>query len=548
MRFHYGSHPNPKELWQSTLENPPPVLAVDTETVSLKDLSAVGIGVAVSSQDAFYCTSDSQDFQILLNLLCEERVRKVFHNAPFDLRVLRPYDLDIFNIDDTAVLCRLNLEVDASLPNMSFWVDMQTESAKNFLARFNAKTMDEAPTAPLAEKCCRDSLATYRLWEYMQSRAPMAYYNKFERPLLPVLETISRKGIAIDQDRRQELEDYYAREVAYYRTVAEAEGFNPGSAYQVGFMLAKRKNFLPFTKSKRQFMTDNTTLSKLDDPLAQLVLMYRHTAKMLSTYLLPLQGMQRAYTTLSPDATTGRLTSTRMNLQNIPKRAEKGIAPTIRSMFIPDDGVFTLIDLSQIELRVLAYLSQDANMLAVFAQPDGDIHRDTEMRVWGTHGPNRLMAKVFNFAMIFGADPITISNQIGYKNVKQIADWMKLWMQGYPQAARWMLETQEIGLKQGYVETLYGRKMRLPIELIASGERGLKHLRNCTRSYPIQGTAAEIIKLVMLELNTAEFMPKMVLQIHDELMFNGTVKMPEGLEDLTPIHAPYEIKYVERWG
>jgi len=537
-----------RDRWDHLVTEPPSMLAFDTETVSLTDRTLLGIGVAQSGVDAFYVTADDPEFYKLINLLKSTSIRKIWHNAPFDVRVLRSREIDYSNIDDTAIMARMQ-GLPAVLEEASYWVNRQTERAVNTLARFNATSMSGVPERELAYKCIIDSEATWLLREMYWPRIDHEYYE-VERQIVPMLEEISQKGVRLDQARRDELDAYYSKEVAWYETVASNMGFSPSKNMQVGWMLSDMQVFLPMTRKKTMLATDNETLNKIESPLravafAQFVLGYRHVAKMLSTYIKPYVGLARAYTTLHMDAITGRVSSTHAakndpdrNLQNITKKAEKGGVPTIRSMFIPDEGddVFTRADYSQLQLRILAHMSGDRRMLGVFMS-GGDIHSDTAegMRV------TRDSAKTFNYAVIFGADAKTIADKLNTKDIARVREYMKRWMETYPQAAQWLYMQQELGLSLGYVLTLFGRKMMIPMD------QGEQHARNCSVNYPIQGTEAEIVKRGMLVCRDA-FMPAIRLQVHDELLNSGRVVIPSGMADLTPVHAPLDVEYVSTWG
>ena len=544
MRFHQGVHSRPEQLFKQMLSEPPSRIGVDTETVSLSIRKLLGIGIAVSGRDAFFLSADDPDFVRVIRLLQEPSITKVYHNAPFDLRVLRKWQPDLYNIEDTAILARL-AGVPAELEYASYWVGRQTEPAKALMARFKARNMDEVPIAELAKKCCKDAQATLLLLDYLKPKVSQDYY-RVERRMLPVLELASRVGVALDQDYRAELERLYSYEFQYYKALTDELGYNPNSPQQVGYMLAKRGVVLPMSKSGRQLATDVETLQYQDDPVAQLTLLYRQVQKQLSTYILPLAGQERAYTTHHMDAITGRISGTSAgddepdrNMTNITKRRELKRLPSIRGMFIPDDGMFTRLDASQIELRILAHLSQDERMLSIY-QSGGDIHADTERAVFGTEGPNRIAAKTFNFAQIYGAKVGTVAHQIGSKDYAKVSKLIQAWREAYSGAAHWITQQQEDGLRQGYVETLLGRKMILPLEM------GEEHARNCAVNYPIQGTAAEVFKRVILALS--ELLPSHRLYVHDELLMNGQHMLPlDDLATVTPVYAPLEVEYQERW-
>ena len=547
------------QLWEQFLSAPPSLIACDTETNNLEERKLIGIGVAISATDSFYITADDPDLERLLNILRSPSIAKVWHNTVFDLRVLRKYYVDCSNVDDTAIMARI-IGREASLEHWGYDIGREIYSAKAMMEQWSIKihgtagkirNMTDLPQATVALKCLNDCEATYILYHHLKPKVNQAYYA-VERQLIPVLETMSQKGIRLDPQRRDELEVYYTKEVNWSRNECEGKfGFNPASPAQVGMALAKRGNFLPFTRSKTQLATDDATLRKLSDPIAQLVLMYRHHAKMLNTYIRPFAGADRAYTSFHTDAITGRTTSTSAgkadpdrNLQNIPKKVElysKGAAPTIRSMFLPDlgDEEFTRADDSQIELRVLAHLSRDQRMLSIFLDPRGDLHKDTAIAM----GLSREFAKTFNYAVVYNADPWTVADNTGISDVGRVRRYMDIWMKPYPGAARWM-ELQKLeGMRLGYVESLYGRRLTIPVD------KGEKHAQNCCINYPIQTTAGEIFKRQLLAIKFAvgPEWERIRLQIHDEGLFTGHVDLPSGLEHVSPVYTPVNVAYVKHW-
>ena len=537
-----------KQLWGDTLNNPPRKVACDTETISLEDKTAVGVGIAINRNQAFYVSPDDPEFERFLVMLRAIDIQVIYHNAPFDLRVLRQYRPQCVNVDDTATLCRLANQ-HADLETASFFVHLPTENAKDFLARFGVKTMDLVPFEYVGRKCCQDAIATYRLYDRMiELDRGISYYHKFDHPLFPLLEPINAAGINISQPTLNKLDSFYTQEVSFYRTVANQMGFNPGSPPQVAYMLAKRKNFLPMNKSKKGLATDEKTLRKFQDPLIPLILDYRHCLVMKRTFVDKLQQYSRAHTTLAPEAITGRLTSSDMNLQNIPNFSDLDQPVRMRQAFIPDDGedVWSSWDASQVELRVLAFLSQDPIMLEIFKHHpksrEGDIHGNTEYALWGTRGPNRVRAKQFNFAMVYGADVQIVADTIGERRVAVVARLMRQWMLTYPVAAAWIRRQVEEAQHNGYVTSMYGRDIMLPVD------RGEKHFNNCAINFPIQCSAGEIWKLVMLEIPSLGMLDICRLQVHDELDFSGAVVPPKGLEDVSPIHVPIEVKQGPNWG
>lgn len=548
MKYHFGSHSNPSELWQQTIREPPPLIAVDTETIGLKDRTLLGVGISLNQSDSFYITENDPDFYQMIQLLTRSDIIKVYHNALFDLRVLRKYRVDYTNVCDTAIAARL-AGLSGTLEDAGYLLGMEIESARSVLFRYEVKSMDKLPPDVIARKCCVDTEATLALYHYLKDTIDSDYF-KIEMRVQTWAEKTSQIGIKVDQERRAELEAYYSKGFSFYKTVAEGMGFNPGSKFETGYMLASAGAFLPMTRKKTMLATDEKTLQKVTAakaiPIAQLVLLYRQAEKQLSTFIRPYAGVERAYTMLHLDAATGRISGTSAgkhepdrNLLNITKRADRAQPPhlRIRSQFLPDKDVFTLADDSQAEMRILAYLSQDPVMMEVYSRADGDIHLDTEQAIWGTSGYNRLVAKIFNYAMLYGGDAYTVADGIGTSDVAGVAHRIQLWSQRYARAWEWREEMKTLVWQQGYVETLYGRRMEIPIE------QGQKHAENCAINYPIQGTAADIFKRTLLACSDLPI----ILPVHDERIFNGRTALPSGLEDISPIRIPIEVKYAARW-
>ena len=544
--FYFGKKTDAREAWRQVLSDPPKRVAIDTETVSLKDRSLIGLGIATAPSEGFYFTPDTEQFHEALRFLRDDSTQKIYHNAPYDLHVLREYGISTANLEDTAMMGRLmppkqyvNFPT-GTLVDMAYWVGIEAYGAGEVMNKHGAKgRMTNLPVEIVAEKCYTDTRITYQIFDFLKDKIDWSYY-RVDRDLLPILDHMSGTGIRIDQKRRAELDVMYTRDVTYYRNVCETLGFNPASPQQVAYMLGKRGSFMPLTKSKKQLSTDEKVLFKLTDPLAHMVLLFRGAAKQLSTYIKPLEDAERVFTILALETITGRLNSTggglkyHVNLQNITKQKDAKRPIKIRSMFVPDGDVFTILDASQIELRVLAYLSQDPVMLDIFAA-GGDIHADTAKAL----NIDRIDAKRFNFARLYGASADVIADNIGTKDVASIEKLSKLWVERYPNADAWAQEQMYQGWERGWVQSMYGRRIPIPFE------QGRKHADNCSINYPIQCTAGEIFKRVMLECKS--LLNDMRLQVHDELIFDGKVELPKGLEELSPIHIPFDVEIRNSW-
>ena len=519
------------KLQKSLYVNTPKLIAVDTETISLADRTPLGVGIGISPTEAFYFpTYPDITPKLPVHLLTDPTVTKVFHNAPFDMEVLDLASIDVgvqfdvYNVRDTKVMAHLLMREDAQLKWLMWEVNKDAhDTAEEMMTKHKAKTMLDIPEEEVALHCCKDVQGTIALYQKWVTEVDMPYFL-IEMALIPILLKMSKRGIAIDHEARDALEIRLTKEVEFLRGIAEQEGFNPGSAQQVGYILAKRGNFLPFTRSKKALATGKEVLEFVDDPIAALVINYRSTANHLRTYILPLKDEPRCYTHFHLDAVTGRITSTKRNLQNVPSE--------LRSMFIPDSDCFDSFDYSQIELITLTDRSQDLDMLKIYSE-GGDIHQETAdfMEI------HRRIAKNVNFAMIYGATAHTIRETAHIKDIRRCEQLLSDWFMKYKRAGEWIRETQAWGLEHGYITTLYGRNIKLPM-----GE-GDEQVKRKAVNYIVQGSAAEIVKRAMIK---CAHLP-MVLQIHDELLFDGRVELPDGLDNIAPFRTPISRKELIRW-
>ena len=302
----------------------------------------------------------------------------------------------------------------------------------------------------------------------------------------------------------------------------------------MGYILALRHNILPFTKSRKQLKTDEDTLLGLDDPLASVVLKYRHATKLLSTYIKPWLGKKRAYTNFRMDLSTSRLASFDRNIQNIP--------PAVREIFAPDSGMWTWIDWSQIEMRIFAYITQDPVMLDAY-RTGKDIHSITQEALWpGSDLKDesiRGKAKEFNFSMVFFASVRTLSINSRLP-MDLCAKYRMTWLDLYHEAHRWM--ENQARIQSEWVETLFGRRLRLPNPLEATEG----HINKCKINYPVQGTAAGVVARGMIQCDDLSY--DQAAQVHDELLIDGDVDPPDSLAHILPgIDLPFKVHKSPVW-
>ncbi|KKM96187.1 hypothetical protein LCGC14_1180550 [marine sediment metagenome] len=561
----------------------PATISIDTETISLKDRTCIGIGIGLNAREAVYfpiLPDESKYLDLCWELLSRPSV-KVFCNALYDLYAMTEFRADGEQgggawldaivqearlpswlghglLADISTMAHIQALPSGALAEMSrAYVGFKIDTIADILPE--RSTMLDLETADVARKCLDDCLATLRVYLKMDGPAwwgadahtwsyeanwydgcdpfePTSYTvtqamkdcYQVDMKLTPLLMRMSRRGIALRADL---VEDWYERTSKarlFFEDICLKEGFQPGSNQQVGYVLAERGNFLPFTESRKQLATGEEILSQLNDPLAVVVLKYREYTKLKGTYLEKMRGQARSYTHFRMDLSTARLSSYDGNQQNIPER--------IREIFAPDTGVWTDADASQIELRVFAHVTNDPVMLKAYA--DGsDIHATTQMALWPTSNLKdkemRRRAKVFNFAKIFYAIVKTLSAHTKLPEAV-CREYGATWDEAYPTAHQWM-KNQEEG--EPWIENLYGRRCLLPHEIYHTW----KHVVNCRICYPTQSGAADIIKRVMLECEAMGF--DQALQVHDSILIDGKVDFPSWLDNICPdIHTPFDVR------
>jgi DNA polymerase-1 len=534
--------------------------AFDTETTSLDYMQAeiVGVSFAVKAGVAAYVpvahdypgAPDQLDrgwaLEQLKPLLEDSDKGKLGQNLKYDRSVLRNHGihlkgiafdtmLESYVLDSTASRHDLDSlsEKYLSHTNIKF-EDVAGKGARQLT--FNQITVEQA--APYAAE---DADMTLRLHEVLWPRlcaAPKlkALFEEVERPLLEVLGDMERTGVKVDvtmlkrqsrelAERMQEVEDE-AHALA-------GETFNLGSPKQIQAILYDKQQLPVLAKTpKGAPSTAEPVLQELalDYPLPKLILEFRSLSKLKSTYTDKLPGQVnpstgRVHTSYHQAvAATGRLSSSDPNLQNIPIRTAEG--RRIRQAFVAEPGCRVLAaDYSQIELRIMAHLSGDAGLVKAFERGE-DIHRATAAEVFGSapdqvSAEQRRSAKAINFGLIYGMSAFGLAKQLGIER-GQAQEYVDLYFERYPGVKNYMEQTRALAREQGYVETLFGRRLYLPDIKARNAQRRQAAERTAINA-PMQGTAADIIKKAMLavrdwiEANTAGV--KMIMQVHDELVF-----------------------------
>ncbi len=528
---------------------------LDTETTGLDPIEAelVGISIAVKEGEAFYIpvTSENalQRLEELKPILQDPKKEIIAQNFKYDYKVLRKYGVDIKNkvLDTMLVHYLMN-------PDMKHGMDLLAETYLNYRPVSiteligkkgkNQKSMKDLEPAEVLDYAAEDADITLQLRNKFSSELEKPHlkdlYEKVEAPLIHVLADIELEGVNIDEahlrNYSKELEVILVELEKSIKLTAGTE-FNLDSPKQLGQILFEvlKISDKPKKTPSGQYKTSEDVLAtyKEDHPIISEILDYRQLRKLKSTYVDPLPEMVskttgRLHTNyMQTVAATGRLSSNNPNLQNIPIRSEKG--REIRKAFIPRDENHTLVaaDYSQVELRIIAALSNESAMIEDFVS-GADIHAATASKVFGVSIDDvdremRSKAKAVNFGIIYGQGAFGLAQNLGIKR-GEAKEIIENYFQKYSRLKEYMAENVEFARTNGYVETILGRRRYL--KDINSGNaivRGFAE-RNAVNA-PIQGSAADVIKLAMINIHKRfkeeNFKSKMIMQVHDELVFDA---------------------------
>ncbi len=547
------------------------MVAIDTETTSLDARRAelVGVALATAPGQAFYvpvghrASSDGglfgdgvlvegqlslRDVLDRLKLLLEARdILKVVQNAKPDWLLFAAHGIDVAPFDDTMLMSYV---LDAAATTDTHGMDQLAKrhlghqpiafkdlagSGKAFIG-FARVALDKA-----TDYAAENADATLRLWRVLKARLPAervtVVYETLERPLVEVLARMERRGIRIDKAILSRLSGDFAQTMARLEAeIHEQAGgaFNLGSPKQLGDILFGRMG-LPGAK-KTATGAWSTSAQVLDDlaetgnGFARLMLEWRQVSKLKSTYTDALPtfadpGTDRVHTSFALAATTtGRLSSSDPNVQNIPIRTEAG--RKIRTAFVAAPGhKLVSADYSQIELRLLAHIADIPQLKQAFAE-GRDIHAITASEMFGVRledmtGEVRRRAKAINFGIIYGISAFGLANQLGIPR-SEAGDYIRTYFERFPGIRDYMDATKKLAKQQGYVTTLFGRKCHYP-RITASNPSERAFNERAAINMPIQGSAADIIRRAMIRMDAAldaeRLQARMLLQVHDELVF-----------------------------
>lgn len=551
------------------------LFALDVETTGVDSMRADLVGISVSPQagEAYYIPvghdrrlekgaqlSLGEVCQRLCPVLLDGSIAKCAHNAKFDLSVLARHGAEVRGLTfDTMIAAYLNDPAGRSLglKNLAWQklgAEMQPISDLIGKGR-NQVTMAQVSVERVAAYAAADADMTLRLMspleQDLREKGVWDLFEQVEMPLIPVLMDMERTGVALDVEylRKLSRELYQRTQTLEGEIHKEAKGpFNINSTNQLSQVLFERLG-LPATKrTKTGYSTSASVLEGLRGrhPIIDLILEYRQLSKLKSTYTdaLPLlvnPATGRVHTSYNQTGTvTGRISSSDPNLQNIPIRTELG--RRVRRAFVAREGcVLLCADYSQVELRVLAHISQDANLLAAFARGE-DVHATTASVILGVPlkevTPDmRRIAKTINFGLMYGMGEYGLASRMGLPR-EEAAEFIRNYFERFAGVKKYVDETHVLASEKGYVETLMGRRRYFP-ELRPGSHAATGARRAAERmaiNMPIQGTAADIIKVAMVQLHRTVleqgWESRMILQVHDELV----LEVPTGeMEKMRPL-------------
>ena len=535
-------------------------IALDTETTGLDymDTELVGISLSYQAGEAYYIPlnhdDDSVD-QLALDIvlkelrpLLESSSNKIIgQNIKFDKNVLAKYGVDIASIKNDTMMMSYVLDASATRHNLdalsSYYLNYKTSTFEDVAGKgVKQITFDKVPIEAATNYAAEDADITLRLYEELNPRLEgEASLNKLndeiEIPLIEVLSEMEQNGAILNSkilnSQSKDLEGRIKKleEKAYQ---IAGEEFNLGSTKQLREIFFEKLKYRIIKKTPGgQPSTDEKVLAELAEEyeLPKVLLEHRTLSKLKSTYTdkLPNQVSQstgKVHTSFHQAVTTtGRLSSSDPNLQNIPIRTEDG--RRIRQAFEPSKGnKFISADYSQIELRVMAHMSKDAGLLEAFLEGE-DVHSKTASEVFDVGIKDvtsdlRRNAKAINFGLIYGISAFGLGKQLGISR-NLAAEYMAMYFEKYPDVKKYMESTKEFASQNGYVETLFGRRLYLR-DINATNAMRRQASERAAINAPVQGTAADIMKIAMINMHkaikTQKSEAKLILQVHDELILD----------------------------
>ena len=535
-------------------------IALDTETTGLDymDAELVGISLSYKAGEAYYIPlkhDDNSVNQLNMDIVLEElrpllegSTKKIVgQNIKFDRNVLTKYGVDITSIKNDTMMMSYVLDASATRHNLdalsSYYLNYKTSTYEDVAGKgVKQITFDKVPIEAATKYAAEDADITLQLYEELNPKLEAEVTlnklnDEIEIPLIEVLSDMEQNGAILNSkilnSQSKDLESRIKKleEKAYQLA---GEDFNLGSTKQLREIFFEKLKYRIIKKTPGgQPSTDEKVLAELAEEyeLPKVLLEHRTLSKLKSTYTdkLPNQISQstgKVHTSFHQAVTTtGRLSSSDPNLQNIPIRTEDG--RRIRQAFEPSKGnKFISADYSQIELRVMAHMSKDAGLLQAFQEGE-DIHSKTASEVFDVSIKDvtsdlRRNAKAINFGLIYGISAFGLGKQLGISR-NLAAEYMAMYFEKYPDVKKYMESTKEFASQRGYVETLFGRRLYLR-DINATNAMRRQASERAAINAPVQGTAADIMKIAMINMHKAikaeKSKAKLILQVHDELILD----------------------------
>ena len=557
-----------QEDWDSLLQRMQEAdhFAIDTETTSLdyRIAELVGFSVAFDANDAYYIplAHDYENAPEQLNreavlaqikpILENEQVRKIGHHLKYDAHIFANHGIIIQGWYFDTMLASYVLNAAATRHGMDdvarVYLSHLTTTFEQIAGKgAKQKTFNQIELEVAAHYAAEDAHVTYRLYEVLSAKLQpfpelVNILHNIEMPVARVLTGMEEDGIKLDHAFLDQLSVEFSETMQTLENQATelaGEAFNIASPKQVGEVLFDKLGIKGGKKTPTgQYSTSESILEKIEHPLAEVILEHRGLAKLKNTYTDRLveqshDATHRVHTSYHQALTaTGRLSSTDPNLQNIPIRTP--IGRQIRKAFIAPEGrVLLAADYSQIELRLMAHFSQDDALVHAFQQGQ-DVHRRTAAEVLGiaiedVTNDQRRQAKAVNFGLLYGMSEFGLTRQLGFTR-EESRSYIARYFQRYPGVLDYMERTRQIAREQGFVETILGRRLYTP-DILATNKMIKQAAERAAINAPLQGSAADIIKLAMIAVD--KILPKdqakLLLQVHDELVFEADVAIADEL-------------------
>ena len=561
--------------------------AFDTETTSLdyRIAQIVGFSVAFDAKDAYYVplmhdydgAPQQLDRESILTqikaILEDATVQKIGHHLKYDAHVLENHGIELKGWYFDTMLASYVLNSVATRHGMDdvarLYLSHLTTTYEQVAGKgAKQKTFNQIEIETAAHYAAEDAHVTYRLYEVLDAKLKKHpelsnILHNVEMPVARVLTMMEENGIELNLEFLDQLSVEFAntmQDLENQITELAGQSFNVSSPKQVGEILFDKLGLKGGKKtSTGQYSTSESVLEKIEHPITDLILEYRGLSKLKSTYTDGLlkqanNDTHRVHTSYHQALTaTGRLSSTDPNLQNIPVRED--IGRQIRKAFVAPKGrVLLAADYSQIELRLMAHFSQDHALVDAFNNGQ-DVHRRTAAEVLGipldeVTSNQRRQAKAVNFGLLYGMSEFGLTRQLGFSR-EESRCYIAKYFQRYPGVLDYMERTRQVAREQGFVETILGRRLYTP-DIMASNKMIKQGAERAAINAPLQGSAADIIKMAMIEVE--KMLPKnqakMLLQVHDELVFEAdediadelAVKLANVMQSVLKISVPLVVE------